>query len=166
MEKRIQILKRMEANLRLTSHINSIQDYLNLMHRYRNYIVEFNKLGYALAKRLLKGNHLRIPMSQLGIKLYLDVPNNRLVFRNESVVTFYLNQKDGLSIDQLIDLYDNRSFNVIKANIDTPLIISGQVLTQLPAAVFNQKVDCDINEIIRLLNNLRVTKLDRILEWA
>lgn len=152
----------MEAALRKAVVINNINDYIRLMQRYEIYIAEFNRLGNALARRLLNDDYQHLGLNKLSLRLYCSHDKNQVIFENDCAVTFYLKEKNDLSMATLIDLYHNNQFSTLLANFRTPLIMNEEVKSVLPNYIYSETYS-NIKDTIHELLKDRKGKVGRLL---
>ncbi|PVY42832.1 hypothetical protein [Pontibacter virosus] len=155
-------LRKAEAALKKIVLINSVNDFISLMYRYKKYLIQFNRIGNAVGRMLLRNDYSHLSLDKLNIKLYLDSSAYSVVFENHSALTDYLSNSDSFSVNELIEMYCHPQYESLKADFKTPVAIADKVRHQLPNSLFCSHSTCNIDGIIEKLMSIRSGKVDRL----
>lgn len=160
---RIQQLRKKETELKAPVTIESINDYISLMQRYREYLGLFNHLGTAVAKKQYPKHYKHLKLDELLITLYLDAETKQVIFENECFLGLYVEADDSFPLNSLTNLYNNNEFFNLLSSFSTPVVISDDVIRRLPKHVFDSDENCAIDEVIKDLMTIRIGKIERLI---
>lgn len=160
---KIQQLRKKEAELQAPVTIESINDYISLMQRYREYLDLFNHLGAAVAKKLYPDHCKSLKLDELLFTLYMDAETKQVVFENECFLGLYVEADDSFPLNSLMNLYNNHEFFNLLSCFSTPVLIPDEVIGRLPKHVLDSDDNCIIDDVIRDLMTIRIDKIDRLI---
>jgi len=161
--KKIQQLRKKEAELQAPVTIKSINDYISLMQRYRDYLDLLNDHGAAVAKKLYPNHYKSLKLDELLFTLYLDAEKKQIVFENECFLALYVEADNSFPLSSLTNLFNNREFCDLQSCFSTPVVISDDVIDRLPKYVLNSDENCVIDDTIKDLMTNRVGKIERLM---
>lgn len=164
---KFQSLKQMEAKLRQPVRIKTIGDYTRLLQRYREYVILFQALGTAIAKKHYPYHWKQITMDDMVMSLYPNIEDDKqeVVFQNKTYLSNFVNEdleNTLTSYEELQQLYRCRDFLLIKSDFSTPVSLSESTFKQFPRSVWSPHDFINIDDVIEELASIRQSKLTRL----
>ncbi|MFD3000422.1 hypothetical protein ACFS7Z_08635 [Pontibacter toksunensis] len=159
----VQELRKMEAALQRPVTINSINDFIRLVQRYKEYLVHFNNLGIAYAKTYYCVNHKVTTVDGLYIELYLDDRTDEIVFNNKSILAVDIEEYLSLQPEVLRAIFNEFDYCRLTASFVTPLTISESTKDQLPVQLFNRDDLFFADDVLKELEDIKKEKLGSLI---